>query len=255
MKIGILGAVLDEVRTLKHKMVVANTTTIANREYHTGNLHGIDTTLVFSRWGKVAASSTVTSLINVFGAELIIFTGVAGAVAPELNIGDIVIGEALYQHDMDARPIFPRHQIPLTDTTLYYPEAKLLEIADAAAQKFTQKIATYISTATLAKFTISKPKVLRGIIASGDQFITNAAEHDALRLQGEKVLAVEMEGAAVAQVCHEHDIPYVIIRTISDKADHSATIDFPAFVSEVATHYADGIVEGIYSQLHRPCSL
>lgn len=249
MKIGILGAMIEEVRTIKNKMQNVKTKKIGGREYYTGKLHGIDTTLAFSRWGKVASASTVTILINTFEAELIIFTGVAGAVSKKLNVGDIVISDGLYQHDMDARPLFERHQIPLTEMILFRPEKNLIENAKSAAEKFVAKIDKNIRRDALQKFSISKPKVFTGIIASGDQFITNAAEHDALRIDGEEVFAVEMEGAAIAQVCHEHGVPYIVVRTISDKADHSADVDFPAFVTEIATHYSDGIVEGIYKSL------
>ena len=249
MKIGILGAMIEEVRAIKNNMQNIETKKIGGREYYTGKLHGIDTTLAFSRWGKVASSSTVTTLINTFGAELIIFTGVAGAVSNKLNVGDVVISDGLYQHDMDARPIFERHQIPLTEMILFRPEKKLIENAKSAAENFVAKIEQNIQLEMLQKFGISKPTVFTGIIASGDQFITNAAEHDALRIDGEEVFAVEMEGAAIAQVCHEHDVPYIVVRTISDKADHSADVDFPAFVAEIAPHYSDGIVEGIYAGL------
>ncbi len=251
MKIGILGAMIEEVQAIKNNMKNVETKKIGGREYYTGKLHGIDTILAFSRWGKVASSSTVTTLINTFDAELIVFTGVAGAVSSKLNVGDVVIGDGLYQHDMDARPIFERHQIPLTEMILFRPEKSLVDNAKSAAEKFIAGINENIPAESLQKFSISKPKVFAGIIASGDQFITNAAEHDALRIDGEEVFAVEMEGAAIAQVCHEHDIPYIVVRTISDKADHSADIDFPAFVAEIAPHYSDGIVKGIYAGLEK----
>jgi len=243
MKIGILGAMEEEVKSIKSKMENVVIKTIANRNYYTGKLYGSDITLAFSRWGKVAASSTATSLINVFGAELVVFTGVAGAVAKELNIGDIVIGNGLYQHDMDARPIFPRHQIPLTDSKIFKPNSTYVKKAKQATDKFINNIECSITAYALSKFSILKPKAYYGIIASGDQFISDVNKHDGLQLKGEKVMAVEMEGAAVAQVCHEHYVPYVIIRTISDKANKTAEIDFQSFVSEVATHYSEGILK------------
>lgn len=249
MKIGILGAMIEEVQAIKNRMENVEIKKIGGREYFTGKLHEVEATLVFSRWGKVASSSTVTTLINQFGAEFIIFTGVAGAVSGKLNVGDIVIGDGLYQHDMDARPIFERHQIPLTEMILFRPEKKVVEQTKAVAKAFVTKIYQFIPEALLQKFSVSDPKIYTGIIASGDQFIMNAAEHDALRIDGEEVLAVEMEGAAIAQVCYEHGIPYVVVRTISDKADHSANVDFPAFVAEIAPHYSDGIIEGLCDSL------
>ncbi len=242
MKIGILGAMIEEIQIIRDKMEDTKRQTIAGRDYYTGKLYGFDTVMVFSRWGKVAASSTATSVINLFNVDLIIFTGIAGAVAKELNIGDIIIGDGLYQHDMDARPIFKRYQIPLTESIIFRPKPELIEKAKKAADEFCKKINSIIPPAILAKFSITKPKAYCGIIASGDQFITNAAEHDALRLNQGEVMAVEMEGAAVAQICHEYNIPYVIIRTISDKADHSAAIDFKPFCCEIAAYYSNGII-------------
>ncbi len=247
--IGILGAMIEEVQSIKNHMTEVKTRTLGGRDYYTGKLYGVDTVLAFSRWGKVASSSTVTTLINVFGATTIIFTGVAGAVASELNIGDIVVSDGLYQHDMDARPIFPRHHIPLTDTVIFRPEKTWVEKAKLSAEDFVAHIDQFISKKTLEKFSVKNPKVYVGIIASGDQFISNAQTHDALQFEGEKVMAVEMEGAAVAHVCQEHGVPYIVIRTISDKADHSASVDFRSFVQEIAPHYAEGVIQGIYSRL------
>jgi len=250
LKIGILGAMLEEVSFIKNKMQINNVHEIGGRQYFEGQLHGIDTVLVFSRWGKVASSSTVTTLINHFGANLVFFTGVAGAVSKELNIGDIVISEALYQHDMDARPLFKRHQIPLTNQILFKTNEHYREITKKSAHNFLQKIKTEIPENTLSLFSISSPKVYVGLIASGDQFITNADVHDSLKFEGENVMAVEMEGAAVAQVCEEHSIPYIIIRTISDTADHSAVINFQEFIIEIAARYSEGIVSMIYQQIN-----
>lgn len=249
MKIGIMGAMLDEVKQLKEALGAADEKTIADRTYYSGTLNDIDVTLVFSRWGKVAASSTATVLINNFGVDFIIFTGVAGAVDEDLNIGDIVIGEALYQHDMDARPIFPRFQIPLTSNILFKPNKIHVEQASSAATSFLSNIHNEIEESSLTKFSIFKPQVYTGVIASGDQFVANPISHESLKIDSEKVLAVEMEGAAVAQVCHEHEIPYIVVRTISDKANHTADIDFQSFVTEIASNYSSGIVQEYFKRM------
>lgn len=116
--------------------------------------------------------------------------------------------------------------------------------AKNAAESFVIKIEDSISPRSLSKFSIFNPTVHQGIIASGDKFIANPDEHEDLSFEseGKKTLAVEMEGASIAQVCDEHDIPYIVIRTISDKADHSAEIDFQAFVGEIASQYSAGII-------------
>ena len=180
---------------------------------------------------------------------LILIMGVAGAVDKDLNIGDVVVGEALYQHDMDARPIFPRFQIPLTSNVLFKPNKSHVKKATNAAKSFLSSINKEIDEHTLIKFSIFKPQVHIGVIASGDQFVASPISHESLKIDSEKVLSVEMEGAAVAQVCHEHNVPYIVVRTISDKADHSADIDFQAFVAEVASNYSLGIVRNFFKSL------
>jgi len=116
---------------------------------------------------------------------------------------------------------------------------------------FVDQIETIFKKDLLARFSIFKPSVHVGLIASGDQFISAPNIHENLNLiqKNNKTLAVEMEGAAVAQVCEEHDIPYMIVRVISDKADHSAAIDFQSFVSEIASKYSSSIVKEYFSLL------
>lgn len=235
----------EEADRLKDIMSIDGEASMGDRTYYSGKIGNVKVTLVFSRWGKVASSSTTTTLINKFNVDFVIFTGVAGAVDDSLNIGDVVIGSELYQHDMDARPIFPRFQIPLTDASLFSPKQEDIDSLQKAAYQFTQQIQQKIPEKTLSKFSIFKPKVYTGVIASGDQFISDPKTHDSLKLDSKKVLSVEMEGAAVAQVCHEHSIPFTVVRTISDKADHSASVDFQSFVSEITSHYSEGIISNL----------
>mgnify|MGYP006416862967 CR=1 FL=1 len=253
MKIGIMGAMSEEVDMVKNEMTDQVETTIGGRTFVTGKLHGNDTTIVFSRWGKVASATTATLLIHNFNIDLVLFTGVAGAVDASLNIGDVVISNNLYQHDMDARPIFPKYHIPLTDTCVFQPGPKHLDQAEIATRNYLKNINDDIPNNILKKFSISNPKVKRGTIATGDQFIENSSAHPNMHLNKEvRADAVEMEGAAVAQVCEDFNKPYIIIRTISDKADHSATIDFQSFISEISNHYSRGIVKNFFGQLSKP---
>ena len=151
-----------------------------------------------------------------------------------------MIGQGLYQHDLDARPIFPRFQIPLTDKSLLQPHEIHVNQAFAAANRFLSS-GIALDKGTPAKFSIFQPKAYKGIIASGDIFVSDPLSHETLKLTDQHVLAVEMEGGAVAQVCDEYKVPYIVIRTISDKADHSAHIDFQAFISEIGSHFSAGI--------------
>lgn len=244
-KIGIMGAMPEEIEQIKQRMHLEHTHDIANRQYYTGK--GCNDTalvVVFSRWGKVAAASTATTLIQKFECDFIIFTGVAGALDPNLNIGDIVVGSSLVQHDMNASPFFPPCEIPLTGLIFFKSLPEHVGSAVKAAELFLETVEKSISAQELNQFSISKPKVRAGIIATGDQFVRNKEDHTGLKfIANENPCAVEMEGAAVAQVCHEHNVPFIVFRTISDKADHSAHIDFPAFINKIAAQYASGIVE------------
>jgi len=245
VKIGILGAMLEEISTIKEIMTVEKETTVAGRLYSEGKINDLEVVVVFSRWGKVASASTTTTLIGLFNVDFILFTGVAGAVNANLNIGDVVIGNGLYQHDMDARPFFDQFQIPLTNTLVFEPRSADIEKAKSAAQRFINKMDTAFTTTLLEKYSIFKPKVYTGLIASGDKFIANPGAHIDLNFSEKErtTLAVEMEGAAVAQVCEDHQVPYIVIRTISDKADHSAAIDFQSFIKDIASKYSVEIVK------------
>ncbi|MGQ3892597.1 5'-methylthioadenosine/adenosylhomocysteine nucleosidase [Legionella sp. CNM-4043-24] len=249
MKTGILGAMLEEIVLIKELMEITHEVEIAGRVYYEGSICGNDVVLTFSRWGKVASASTVTTLINKFEIDSILFMGVAGAVSQDLNIGDVVVASGLYQHDMDARPIFDQFQIPLTTTILFKPAEQDICRAKAAAEIFLQKISDKVPDGLLIKYAISDPKVHTGLIASGDQFVSDPIRHVnlSMNVNNQKTLAVEMEGAAIAQICSEYDLPFIVIRTISDKADHSAVLDFQSFIRDVASHYSVGIVQSFFS--------
>ena len=246
-----MGAMPEEIEHIKENLLVKSKKTIGGREFISGNLHGIETVLTFSRWGKVASATTAANLINCFNINYIIFTGVAGAISEKINIGDIVIGDELYQHDMDAQPFFKKHQIPLTQDIFFKSEAELTKQTLIAANNFTNNIYSLINKDILQEFNIEQPKVFLGKIATGDQFITNTKQIELIKAEMPDVLAVEMEGGAVAQVCKDHDIPFIIIRTISDKADHSAIIDFPKFINSVAKKYSLEIIKQLYSLLYK----
>lgn len=250
MSIGILGAMPEEVDILRAEMLNVTLTTIAGREYYTGELYGIQTTLVFSRWGKVASAIAATTLISRFAVNSILFVGVAGAVNDDLNVGDVVVGRQLYQHDMDARPLFSQFEIPLTGQVFFDADRNLCDWAVRAAKSFCLKgIKEVIPSEVLAEFSIIKPVCYSAVIGSGDVFVATALQRETIIRAVPEVLAVEMEGAAVAQVCHEHGLPFVVVRIISDKADHSAQIDFPRFVTGVAKYYSKSIIEGIYKMM------
>lgn len=246
--IGIMGAMEEEISSLKSMMENPIVKIRGKREYVSGMLFGKNVVLVFSRWGKVASASTVTTLIVEYNVGCVIFTGVAGALCKSLNIGDIVIGTGLYQHDMNAAPLFPKREIPYLGLKFFQGDKNLLaHVKNAAESFFDENLIKNITSEMLEKFFIKNPRVHLGLIASGDQFISKTHKMKEIIDEVPGTLAVEMEGAAVAQVCFEHQIPVAVIRTISDRADHAAPIDFSKFVKEIATHYSQGIIEKLFN--------
>lgn len=242
MKIGIMGAMPEEINSIISHVKNATVIELGSRKYFSGTIGQHEIVLVFSRCGKVAAATTATTLIAQFKINQLIFTGVAGATNPCLNIGDIVIANNLYQHDMDARPIMPRFEIPLTGRSFFNTDSALLSNAHKSVNQLFAMISSKISNQALRSFYITNPKCIIGIIATGDQFINNAQSTLALTKEVSDTLAVEMEGAAVAQVCHDYNIPFIVIRTISDKANHDAQIDFQKFIDNIACHYSEHII-------------
>ncbi len=243
--IGIISAMPEEVESLLNTLQNVKTTTKGMRTYHSGKLFNKKVVIVFSRWGKVAAATTTTQLINDFNLDEIIFTGVAGALHTNLNIGDIVIGNELYQHDLDATPFYPKFHIPILNIKSISTKDKQT-IYDATSL-FIDKYDNYIPPKEAALFNIINPKVIVGDIASGDQFISSTEKIKELNKLIPSAVCVEMEGAAVAQVCFEYKIPFSIIRIISDKANDNAHIDFSRFAKSIASNYALGILENYFA--------
>lgn len=231
---AILSALAEEQQGLIDLLHQPRRVERAGRAFCLGELHGVPVVLALSRIGKVAAATTTTTLIEAFGAQRLVFTGVAGGIAPGVQVGDVVVAQAFVQHDMDASPLFPRYQIPLYGRERFACDAVMSEALLAATR------------AGLSHLGLPAT-VHHGLIASGDRFVSAAEEarqlHAALSEAGHAPLAVEMEGAAVAQVCHDYAIPYAAVRTISDRADDTAHVDFPKFVTEVASRYALAIID------------
>lgn len=246
--VGIMGAMEEEISSISELMQEVKKVNLGRRTYYTGKINGTKTILVFSRWGKVAAATSVSTLILKFGITELIFTGVAGAIHPELNIGDIVIGKRFYQHDMDARPIMKQFEIPLLDVCFF--ESGATEVVKAAMiikdLLRASQLKSVIETSDLHTFHIHQPECYIGDIASGDKFFSAADDKHLLMERLHSVLCVEMEGAAVAQVCYEYQIPFTIIRTISDAADEKAELDFPLFIKSVSSKYSRKIIEGYF---------
>lgn len=240
MTTAILSALAEEQQGLIELLYQPRRVERAGRTFWRGALHGQSVVLALSRIGKVAAATTATTLIEAFGVQRLIFTGVAGGIGPGVQVGDVVVAQEFVQHDMDASPLFPRYEIPLYGRERFACDAALVRSLLGATQAGLRQLGLPVT-------------VHQGLIASGDRFVSAAEEarslHAALSEAGHAPLAVEMEGAAVAQVCHDYGIPYAAMRTISDRADDTAHVDFPKFVREVASRYALAILDAFMRDL------
>ena len=243
MRLGIISALEEEQQGLVEAMQGAAKLMHGMRSYTAGKIAGIDAVCVLSRIGKGAADTTATMLVEKFGVTHILFTGVAGAGDAGVRVGDIVVADALLQYDMDASPLFPRFEVPLTGLSHFGTDQYLSKLVASAAASFLEMdFEGAIDAAERQDFGLRAPRLHRGLIASGDQFISCAKQVNALGEALPGLLAVEMEGAAVAQVCFELGVPFAVIRTISDNANEDAAVDFMRFVKAVAAKYAFHIV-------------
>jgi adenosylhomocysteine nucleosidase len=239
--LAIISAMHEELSAVLALMPDERKQVVAGREFWVGHLHGHDVVAVLSRIGKVAAAITATLAIERFGATRIVFTGVAGGLAPGVNVGDIVVADSFIQHDLDASPIFPKYELPLYGISRLPTDAALRSALHGAALKLVSDSFALLGDAR-ALLGDSAPAVHLGLVASGDRFVSSDAESRALRLALPGALAVEMEGAAIAQVCYDYAVPFGAVRTISDRADDSAHIEFGAFVRDVASRYSSALV-------------
>jgi adenosylhomocysteine nucleosidase len=246
MPLAVMGAMPEEVEHLVAELRDVRTVSRGNRAYHRGTLWGHDAVVVFSHWGKVASTMTATTLIAEMGCDRLIFTGVAGGIDPSLRVGDVVVASRLVQHDLDARPLFARHEIPLLGRTYLDADPSLSAAVRDAALAFLADVAADPDAPTASAMRalgVTEPRVVEGLVASGDQFFSSDAARAALRETLPDTLCVEMEGAAVAQVCAEYGVPLAVVRTISDAAGDHAAHDFSAFLGAVASVYSYRILQ------------
>ncbi len=227
-KIAIMGAMPEEIEPIIGKLDNLKETVYAANKYYEGTYNGKEVVVAYSKIGKVFAALTATSLIEKFGCDKLLFSGVAGAISDDLKIGDLIIAEGLCQHDLDITAF--GHPFG------YVPEGEVC-------------IATDETLRNIAK-AVAKEKGLtlkEGIIATGDQFVANEERKNWIGSTF-KADALEMEGASVAVVCSSLNVPFFILRAISDSADMDASFSFDEFLESSAKISADFIlsmVDGI----------
>ncbi|WP_270179385.1 5'-methylthioadenosine/S-adenosylhomocysteine nucleosidase [Alkalihalobacillus sp. CinArs1] len=221
MKIGIIGAMEEEVRILRDRLENRKEHTIAKSEFTTGEIDGQEVVLLKSGIGKVNAAIGTTLLNQLFEPDYIINTGSAGGFNPDLKVGDIVISSEVRYHDVDATIFgYEYGQVPQMPA-LYEPEKVLVEAAERSAEKVTEH------------------QVVKGLIATGDSFMNDAVRVDYVRSRLKNLDAAEMEAGAIAQVCYQFNTPFVVIRSLSDIAGKESNISFEQFLETASINSAN----------------
>jgi adenosylhomocysteine/aminodeoxyfutalosine nucleosidase len=221
-KIAIMGAMPEEIEPIIGKLENVKETVYAANKYYEGTYNGREVVVAYSKIGKVFATLTATILIEKFNCDVLLFSGVAGAISSELKVGDLIIADGVSQHDLDITAFGHPYG--------YVPEGEVCIPTDVALRNIAKDVAK------------EKDLTLKeGIIATGDQFVANEERKNWI---GDtfKADALEMEGAAVAVVCSSLNVPFFILRAISDSADMDAGFDFDEFLESSAKISADFIL-------------
>lgn len=217
---GIIGAMRIEVETIRSLMENKRSEVVSGVEYITGTLHGKEIVTAVCGIGKVAAAMCAQTMILKFAPERIINTGVGGSLSEKLAIGDIAVAESLVQHDMDTSPLGDPVGFISGINIINIPcDAKVVEALVECVEK------------------LDGIKALKGVIASGDQFIADAAKKDFIKSNFDAVVC-EMEGASIAQVCYTNGVPFGVVRAVSDCADGSSHMDYGEFLPMAAASAA-----------------
>ncbi len=223
MKIAIMGAMPEEVAPILERLDDVQEVNYAKNKYYKAKYKELDVVVAYSKIGKVFSTLTATTMIELFACDVLLFTGVAGAVNPELKIGDLVVANKLAQHDLDITIFGHPHG--------YVPEGSVYVEADKDLIALSKIIASEMNVS-----------VREGIIATGDQFIASE-EKKSFIAETFKADALEMEGASVAVVCDALGVPFFILRSISDSADMDAGFNFDEFVESSAKVSAEFLMK------------
>ena len=230
MKLGIIGAMAVEVATLKEQMENMTAATIAGMEFCAGRLEGLDAVVVQCGVGKVNAAMCTQILCSVYGVTHLVNTGIAGSLCAELDIADLVVSTDAMYHDMDVNVFgYPIGQVPGMDVVAFPADEKLSACAFAAAEA------------------VNPGHTKSGRVASGDQFVSRKEQKEHI-IAVSGALCTEMEGAAIAHTAYRNNVPFVILRAISDKADDSAEMDYPTFEA-LAAHRCAQVTMHLARQL------
>jgi adenosylhomocysteine nucleosidase len=241
-RVAVVSAMHEELRALLPLLERSSELVMGGRRCHVGEIAGQAVVLALSGIGKVAAATTATVLATRFALTAMVLTGVAGGLAEGVQVGDVVVADTLLQHDLDASPLFPRYVVPGTGRSHFQADVSLTESLALAAQRQLTSPHSPWAAALHEALPQAHASVRRGLVVSGDRFVSTSAESRALQRALPEALAVEMEGAALAQVCSDFALPFAVLRIISDRADDAAHVDFTRFIDEVASACTRAIV-------------
>ena len=222
MKIAIMGAMPEEITPLLEQMEKYETVDYAQNRYYLAEWKGMELVLAYSKIGKVFAALTATTMIEKFGAKQLLFSGVAGAIDPKLKIGDLIVATKLCQHDLDITAFGHPYG--------YVPEGSVYVESDENLRKIAYEVAKERGIA-----------LHEGIIATGDQFVADEKRKSWIA-ETFGASALEMEGGSVAVVCDSLDVPFFVLRAISDAADMDAGFDFDTFLESSAKESASFVL-------------
>lgn len=229
MKIAIIGAMEEEVTLLRDNIEERTIETVAGCEFTFGKMHGADVILLRSGIGKVNAAMSTTILLEKYKPDCIINTGSAGGYNPSLNVGDAVISTEVRHHDVDVTAFgYEYGQVPQLPAA-FLADEKLVAAAETASKE------------------IEEIQIVKGLIATGDSFMSDPVRVDFVRTKFENLQAVEMEAAAIAQVAHQFNVPFVIIRSLSDIAGKESDVSFDQFLDKAAQHSATLVMKMVAS--------
>ena len=229
-KIAIMGAMPEEIAPILEKLETYKTTKYAGNNYYEASYKGVELVVAYSKIGKVFSTLTAATMIEHFGCIKLLFSGVAGAVSAELKVGDLVVATKLSQHDLDITAF--GHPFG------FVPEGSVFVEADKEMIDLSLKVAAKMDK-----------KVQKGIIATGDQFVANEERKNWI-LETFDASALEMEGGSVAVVCDALNVPFFILRSISDAADMDASFSFDEFLESsaiISAKFVMNMVEEIIS--------
>lgn len=222
-KLAIMGAMEEEIEPLLANFNNINVVEFANNKYYEVNYNGLDIVIAYSKIGKVFSTLTATTMIEKFGCDTLLFSGVAGGINPKLKIGDLIVANKLCQHDLDITAFgHPNGFVP-GGSVFVNTDEKLKDLALEVAKE-------------------NNMKIIEGTIATGDQFVADEVRKDFISTTF-KADALEMEGGSVAVVCDALNVPYLILRAISDTADMDAGFNFDEFLDSSAKNSANFLIK------------